>query len=127
MPSNLMETVLPSAHPFSGRWHVSHDILPSLPRRLSKNSILPSSTFSGVIGLSGGTFISSIPVGTFNTVGAGGGAGASSFLAGSEPPQDVTSSSDANASIRASLIEFLRRLGQTSFIVPILVLQLEIN
>src|SRR4030095_5144684 len=118
MPSNLMETVLPSSHPFSGRWQVSHDILPSLPRRLSKNSILPSSTFSGVIGLSGGTFLSSIPVGAFNTVGACGAAGASSFLAGSEPPQDVTASSDANASIRASFIEFLQECSDQMLVLP---------
>src|SRR5262245_26215177 len=120
MPSNLMETVLPSAHPFSGRWQVSHDILPSLPRRLSKNSIVPSLIFSGVMGLSGGTFMSSIPVGTFNTVGAGGGAGASSFLAGSEPPQDVTDSSDANASIRGSFIEFLQECSDQMLVLSIL-------
>src|SRR5262245_13752541 len=112
MPSNLVENCFPSAHPFSGRWQVSHDILASLPRRLSKNNILPSSIFSGVMGLSGGTFMSSIPVGTFNTVGAGGGAGASSFLEGSEPPQDVMTSSDANASMRASFIEFLQSVSE---------------
>src|SRR5262245_48011661 len=53
--------------------------------------------------------MSSIPVGTFKTVGAAGSAGfaGSSVFAGSDPPQDVRrASSDPNARIRARFIGF---------------------
>src|SRR5262245_61125639 len=71
LPSNFVESVLPSAHPLSGRWHVSHDMFPFLDKRVSKKSFLPNSAFSGVIGLSAGTAIS--PSGPTSGLAAGGG------------------------------------------------------
>src|SRR5262245_47045679 len=69
-PPTLVESGLPSVHPFSGTWHVSQEAEPSLERRLSKKSCLPSITFSAVSGLSAGAFISSRPSGVAGRGGA---------------------------------------------------------
>src|SRR3954466_69470 len=69
-PSTLVDSGLPSVHPFSGTWHVSQEAEPSLERRLSKKSCLPSITFSGVSGLVSGTLSSARPSGVAASGGA---------------------------------------------------------
>ena len=44
-----------SVNPRSGLWHVAHAVELSAERRVSKNSVLPRATFSGVCALSAGT------------------------------------------------------------------------
>ena len=55
LPSNRGDSAKPSVQPFSGTWHVSHDIFFVLDRRVSKKSCLPSAIRPVVIALSGGT------------------------------------------------------------------------
>src|SRR5262249_50984551 len=90
LPSNFVESALPSAQPLSGRWHVSHDIFPVFERRVSKNSFFPSSAFSAVIGLSAGTAIS--------PSGPGAGFGAAACAAGFSGSfeHDAMNTNDAN-------------------------------
>src|SRR5437016_3389088 len=106
LPSNFVERACPSAQPLSGRWHVSQDIFAVFESRVSKNNFFPSSTFSGVMGLSAGTAIS--PSGPTSGLAAGAGvAGAAGFEAGCSEllAHEAANTSNASAQIFAVLME----------------------
>src|SRR5262245_55670770 len=106
VPSSLVERAFPSAQPFSGRWHVSHDVLPLLESRVSKNNILPNSILSGVCGLLAGIAIS--PSGPASGFAAGGGAaGAFSAVGWVVFEQATRNTSNTNNEILRSFIEAL--------------------
>src|SRR5262245_14790439 len=106
VPSSLVERAFPSAQPFSGRWHVSHHVLPLLERRGSKNSILPNAILSGVCGLLAGIAIS--PSGPASGFAAGGGAaGAFSAVGWVVFELAISNTSNTNDEILRSFIEAL--------------------
>src|SRR5688572_10221745 len=103
-----MDSALPPVQPLSGRWQVSHDILPSLESLVSKNSIFPRAIFSGVLGLSPGTFIGPSAVGSSITVGASGTSAVVSAAGGSDGLQDAPISRSAYRTIDPCFIDILR-------------------
>src|SRR6185295_12673132 len=92
----------------SGWWHVSHEVLPLLDSRVSKNSILPSSIFSGVCGLSAGISIApSGPASAGFAAGAGVAGAAFSAVGGVVFEHATRNTSNTNDEIFRSFIEAL--------------------